>query len=152
MGAPNRFNLESSHDRNDFQCNHPSPASHDWLFRQSRKLAFSSEKPLVGGQPTLPRCEEARLAIRHFAQLTKRIAKCRKRNPASRVLLRAIDVAQITARLLRGKVHSAAVCVGQRASRNVLQANRSAASCRRRGDRDRHSLARRIRGGLRHDR
>ena len=152
IGAPNRFDLVSSHDRNDFQCNHPSPASHDWLFRQSKKLAFSTEKPLICGQPTLPRCEEARPAIRHFAQLTKRIAKCRKRNPASRVLLRAISVAQITARLLREKVPFAAVCVGQSASRNVLQANRSAASCRRRGNRDRHSLARRNRGGLRHDR
>jgi len=97
------------------------------LFRQFRKLAFSAVKQLVCRQPTLPRCEVARLAIRHFAQLTKRIAKCRKRNPASRVLLGAIYVAQITARVLRKKVHSAAVCVGQSASRNGLQANRSAA-------------------------
>ena len=52
----------------------------------------------------LSRCQRARLAIRHFAQLTKRIAKCRKRNPASRILLRAICVAQINA-----------VCCGKKA-------------------------------------
>jgi hypothetical protein len=69
--------------------------------------------------------------------LTKRIAKCRKRNPASRVLLRAIYVAQITARWLREKKHFVAVRVGQTASRSVQQANRSASFRRQRGDRDR---------------
>jgi hypothetical protein len=58
--------------------------------------------------------------------LTKRIAKCRKRNPASRILLRAICVAQINAIRCGKKGHCAAVCVGQSASRSVHQANRSA--------------------------
>jgi hypothetical protein len=69
--------------------------------------------------------------------LTKRIAKCRKRNPASRILLRAIYVAPITARLLREKWHFAAICVGQSASRSVHQANRSASFRRQRGHHDR---------------
>ena len=89
--------LGKSHARKDRQRNHHSPGSHDWLFRQSENRLFSSGKPHVCDRPPVSRCEEARLTIRHFAQLTKRIAKCRKRNPASRILLRAICVAQINA-------------------------------------------------------
>ena len=92
---------------------------------------FSSGKPHVCDRPPVSRCEEVRLAIRHFAQLTKRIAKCRKRNPASRILLRAICVAHINA-VRCGKEAAAAVCVGQSASRSVRQANRSASFRRQR--------------------
>ena len=86
-----------SHARKDQQRNYPLSVSHDWPFGQSENESFSSGKPHVCDRPPVSRCEEARLAIRHFAQLTKRIAKCRKRNPAPRILLRAICVAQINA-------------------------------------------------------
>lgn len=91
-----------------------------------KKNRFHRENRLSATDRQFPNAEEVRLAIRHFAQLTKRIAKCRKRNPASRILLRAICVAQITTRLLRKIGCFAAVCVGQSASRSVPQSNRSA--------------------------
>ena len=103
-------------------------------------------------RPT-PRFPMRGSAARHKTLCAIDQAHCEVQKAQSRVTqLAAGDLRRADKRRsLRERGHSAAVCVGQSASRSVRQANRSASFRRQRGHRDRQSFARRVRAGLRSD-